>query len=96
MKNLACCNGVWTFSVDSCTCLITLPLLENLVGFLNTPYEVNEPHGSETVTVGVISGQLSSQIALLLTTRDGTATREYFTMFSSVTLPVHHYCFTII
>ena len=51
-------------------------LVENLIGFLNTPYEVNEEGGSLAIVIGVISGQLLSQVAMILSTRDGTATGE--------------------
>ena len=56
--------------------IILLPL-ETLVGFLNTPYEVQESEGFQVVTIGLISGQLNAQIALFLSTLDDTATGEH-------------------
>ena len=61
--------------------MLDLLSLENLVGFSQTAYEVYEKEGSVEVRIVVISGLLSSQIALIFSTQDGTATSECFIIF---------------
>ena len=58
--------------------VVILHTLENVVGFINTPYEVQESERMCLVRVGMISGQLNTRVALLLNTRDDTATGEFY------------------
>ena len=44
------------------------------IGFEETDYSVNEEDGSVTLFVRVLSGELSSDVEIGFTTRDGTAT----------------------
>ena len=65
-----------TFWLDLCRMLL-LQFIEPSVGFINTPYEVQESAGQQLVTVGVVLGQLYHQVFLSLSTLDNTATGEY-------------------
>lgn len=44
------------------------------IGFLQTLYSVNEEEGLVTVQVGVISGSLTSDVNVEITSTDGSAT----------------------
>ena len=56
--------------------MVILHVLENVVGFIDTPYEVQESEGFGLVRIGVISGELSALVVLFVGTRDDTATGE--------------------
>lgn len=47
------------------------------IGFVNTTYSVNEGDFGVAVTVGVLSGVLSEDVVVVLTTRNGTATGTF-------------------
>lgn len=48
------------------------------IGFLQTSYTFDEDVGAGTLRVGVISGTIETDIAVQITTSDGTAICELF------------------
>ena len=47
------------------------------IGFVNTTYSVNEGDSRVAVGVGVLSGVLSEDVVVVLTTRDDSATGTF-------------------
>ncbi len=46
------------------------------IGFVDTDVSVSEGAGSVTLQVGILAGNLDSEVELQVTTRDGSATCE--------------------
>ena len=51
------------------------------IGFVNTTYSVSESDGIAVVSVAVLSGELSDDVVVRLTTRGGSATRTFVTYY---------------
>ena len=47
------------------------------IGFVNTIYSVSESDGIAVVSVAVLSGELSDNVVVRLTTQDGSATSKF-------------------